>query len=593
MPSLLGRFNECPRIREQSMSYGTTGTTPRLHLEDHADVLYQPVKEDDPQLTSKVAQEGVRLAEATTNAWTKTSLRSAYVFMWLLYFVNAWRLSLTSNLLPFITSGFESHSLIPVIVIVSSIMGAVTYMPLAKVLNVWDRSTGFAIMVLFAMVGLILSATCNGIGVFCASQVFYSIGFTGIIFAVDVVTADTSTLRDRGLAYAFTASPYIITAFAGPKAAMSFNDNNWRWAFGTFAIILPFVALPFFVLLRYNRNVAMKKGLIPSKAKSNRTIVQSIWYYAVQFDLIGTFLLGAALILILLPFTIAQAAANGWREYYIIFMLVVGIACLLAFGFVERFVAPVPFLPWEMLSSRTVIGTCLLDATYLISYYCWNDYFSSYLQVVYGVDLATGGYISNVFDVVSGIWLLAVGLLIKKSGRFRWLLIIAVPLYILGIGLMIYFRRPSFSVGYTVMCQIFLAFAGGTMIICQQVAILAVSDHKNVASSLAFLGVFGNIGGGIGSSVSGAIWTQSLPDALQRLLPQSAVNDWEKIYDDINVQLSYPLGSPERTAIIAAYAQSQSRMLIAGTAIMALSLIWIFVIQDIKVTKTQTKGVLF
>lgn len=309
--------------------------------------------------------------------------------------------------------------------------------------------------------------------------------------------------------------------------------------------------------------------------------------------MVGTFLLGAALILILLPFTIAQAATDGWKEWYIIFMLVLGLVCLIAFGLAERFIAPVPFLPWDMLSSRTVIGTCLLDATYQVSYYCWNDYFSSYLQVVYGVDLATAGYIGNVFDVVSGVWLLAVGLLIKKLGRFRWLLMIAVPLYILGIGLMIYFRRPSFSVGYTIMCQIFLAFAGGTMIICQQVAVLAVSDHNNVASSLAFLGVFGNIGGGIGSSVSGAIWTHSLPGALQRLLPESAVGDWQTIYDDINVQLSYPLGSPERTAIIAAYAQSQSRMLIAGTAIMALALIWIFVIRDVKVTKAQTKGVLF
>ncbi len=91
--------------------------------------------------------------------------------MFLLYFVNAFQSSITSNLSAFITSGFESHSLIPVIYIVSSVMSSATYMPLAKILNVWDRSIGFLIMVVFATVGLVLSATCTGITTYCISQV--------------------------------------------------------------------------------------------------------------------------------------------------------------------------------------------------------------------------------------------------------------------------------------------------------------------------------------------------------------------------------------------------------------------------------------
>jgi hypothetical protein len=34
-------------------------------------------------------------------------------------------------------------------------------------------------------------------------------------------------------------------------------------------------------------------------------------------------------------------------------------------------------------------------------------------------------------------------------------------------------------------------------------------------------------------------------------------------------------------------------MVICGTAVMALSLIWMFVIKDIKLDRKQTKGVLF
>ena len=309
---------------------------------------------------------------------------------------------------------------------------------------------------------------------------------------------------------------------------------------------------------------------------------------------LGVFLLAAGLVLFLLPFAIAGSTADGWRSASIITMLVIGIVCLIGFVVTERYIAPVPFLPWGILVSRTVLGACLLDATYQIAYYCWNDYYTSYLQVVYGTSISTAGYISSIFDVVSGVWLLGVGLLIKKTGRFRWLLLWSVPLYILGVGLMIYFRKPGWSVGYSIMCQIFIALGGGTMIICQQVAVLAAADHNNVASVLALLGVFGNSGGAVGSSISGAIWTHTLPGALQRLLPESVLGDWEIIYDSLDVQLSYEIGTPERDAISLAYAESQSKMLIAGTAIMGLSLGWMFLIRDIKLTKeVQTKGVLF
>lgn len=91
--------------------------------------------------------------------------------MWLLYFVNAFQSSITGNLSAYITSGFEAHSLIPVIYIVSSVMSAATYMPLAKILNLWDRSIGFLLMVAFATLGLILAATCSDIYTYCASQV--------------------------------------------------------------------------------------------------------------------------------------------------------------------------------------------------------------------------------------------------------------------------------------------------------------------------------------------------------------------------------------------------------------------------------------
>lgn len=224
----------------------------------------------------------------------------------------------------------------------------------------------------------------------------------------------------------------------------------------------------------------------------------------------------------------------------------------------------------------------------------WLTAVISYLQVVYNQSLSGAGYISGIFDVVSGVWLLGVGFLIRWSGRYKWLLQIAVPMYILFVGLLIYFRRPNTGIGYIIMVEIFISLAGGTMIIGQQVAIMAVAEHNDVAAVLAILGLFGYMGGAVGNSISGAIWTNTLPEALQKYLPDNLKDQWEEIYDDLAVQLSFPVGSAGRDAIIKAYALAQQRMLIAGTAIMALSLIWVFMLKNINVSKSaQVKGVLF
>jgi hypothetical protein len=100
--------------------------------------------------------------------------------------------------------------------------------------------------------------------------------FGGMTYSVVVITADASKLKNRGLAYAFTSSSYVITDFAGAKASDDYYYNiSWRWGFSTFTIILPFVA--------DNLRKAQKKGLLV-REKSGRTLLQSIWRYTTEFD---------------------------------------------------------------------------------------------------------------------------------------------------------------------------------------------------------------------------------------------------------------------------------------------------------------------
>lgn len=275
-------------------------------------------------------------------------------------------------------------------------------------------------------------------------------------------------------------------------------------------------------------------------------------------------------------------------------MIIVGFSMIFVFALYEWYLAPKPMLRFSFLTDRTVIGACLLDVTYQLSYYCWANYFTSFLQVVNNVTLAQAGYISNTFDVVSGVLLFRVGFAIRKTGRFKWLLYISVPLYIFAQGLMVYFRRPNQSVGFLVMCQVFTSIGGSIFIIIQQVAILAAVNHQHVAAVLALLNVVGTVGGAMGATISGAIWTNTFKKALEMYLPESELVNIDAIYEDLDTQLSYEVLTPARVAIQEAYGYAQTRMLSAGTGSMALAIIWVLLIRNINVGKiAQVKGMVF
>jgi hypothetical protein len=62
--------------------------------------------------------------------------------------------------------------------------------------------------------------------------------------------------------------------------------------------------------------------------------------------------------------------------------------------------------------------------------------------------------------------------------------------------------------------------------------------------------------------------TGIFPHRLRNFLPEATKPEWRTIYEDLTVQLSYPVGSPTRVAIQDAYGVTQRYMLIASTTLL-------------------------
>jgi hypothetical protein len=157
---------------------------------------------------------------------------------------------------------------------------------------------------------------------------------------------------------------------------------------------------------------------------------------------------------------------------------------------------------------------------------------------------------------------------------------------------MIHFRGPEYNEGYLIMCQIFVAVGGGTMALMTQLAVMAVVSHQDTAAVLAVLGTFNSIGGAVGLAISGAIWTNTLPQQLAQNLPPSINNQSSTIFGSLTEQLSYARGSPERDGIIMSYAYLQKILCIAATCISIVSLVLVWGLKDVRLkqVKQPVKG---
>lgn len=142
-------------------------------------------------------------------------------------------------------------------------------------------------MIICMTVGLIMMAGCNNVQTYCAAQVSYSVGSTGVDFVMTIFIADTSALKKRAFWLAFTGSPYIATVWAyGPATEDIMSSMGWRWGFGIWAITTPVMLAPLFFLFYCNQRKAQKAGLAPER-HSQRTALESITHSGKEFDVIG------------------------------------------------------------------------------------------------------------------------------------------------------------------------------------------------------------------------------------------------------------------------------------------------------------------
>ena len=122
--------------------------------------------------------------------------------------------------------------------------------------------------------------------------------------------------------------------------------------------------------------------------------------------------------------------------------------------------------------------------------------------------------------------------------------------YSSGCGLMLHSRGANGSTVEIVWTQILQGLGGGFAAVAMQVGAQASVPHSDVAIVTAVVLLLTEIGGAVGSAVAGAIWSNTMPNNLEKYLPQVDETLRAELYSSITDVLAYDRDDPIRIGVI-------------------------------------------
>ncbi|KAJ6447247.1 siderophore iron transporter mirA [Purpureocillium lavendulum] len=577
---------------------------------------------------SSLVQAGVQKAMILKKAWSRTTLLIAFTSLFLTTLIIT--LSDYSHMVlqPYVTSAFKKHSFMSAAHVVINITRIVAYPIIAKLSDVFGRAEMFTLSIVFQTLSFIVYATSVDIGAYFAAGLFDAIGSTGFGLTQQVFIADATSLINRAFWSTLPESITTIPAlYLGSLIGEGFLYHaGWRWSYGAWAIIVPVVAVPLIATMVVLQRRARRHGLV---AKSLASVAgcppgSPMWKKALhlawtEIDLLGLVLLVAGLSLILIPVSLTGSFNPGrWREGGFIAMLVVGVVCFLCFLVWDIRYAKKPYIPAHM-ANRTVIVACAIQMLDFMEYSLFTIFFPSYLQVAGHFTPANATRIeyaylplipslaksrrhrlgwrkdsrSNSLRVafqISGLFV-AVGIKYTKNAHY-WALA-GPPLVILGQGVMIYLvdmgdGRHGSEAAF-IASKVVSGVGRALWQTAAQVSVQAVVSRQEVAVATGIFQAANSVGAAIGTSISGAIWRNTLPDKLLAHLPEQEKKNALKIFQSIVVAQKYPVGTPARAAIDRSYRESQRILGIVATCVCAPNVFIMWFMRNVRLDEEDRK----
>nr|KAK5448244.1 hypothetical protein LTR18_001332 [Exophiala xenobiotica] len=473
-------------------------------------------------------------------------------------------------------SEFKAISLLGALTTAGTMTSAVLKPPIAKISDVAGRAETYIAVVVFYVVSYVLCASAKGFGQYAGGYIVYSIGQTGMQILNQVIVADITTSRWRGLANGLVTLPFMVTPWASAFIVDgALATIGWRWGIGMFAIIMPVCSIAVIIpLMWFQRRVKRAGGQVRTKT--------TFMGLSAQIDLGGMALLAGGCAMLLLPIALAGDTPGTWSTPWVPALMVVGACLLVSLVYYESRIATNPIIPPRFVKNISLVLAFLIGLLDAFAYSITHTYMYAWATVVHSFSARDATFLTYTAGCVQVLTGLATGFLMYRSKRYKWLLLIGVIVRLIGYGLMMRLRGANNSVAEIFMMQVIQGAGSGAVGTVVIVVAQIVVPKAELAQATALELLFIYLGNSLGSSIAGTIYTSLFKERLRYWMepgtPQSII---DSVYETIT-GVTQGAGSSERYAVQHAYSDILRYMTIAALVASALPMVMVWFLPNLK-----------
>ncbi|MGE7136768.1 MDR family MFS transporter [Luteibacter sp. NPDC031894] len=383
-------------------------------------------------------------------------------------------------------------------VVTAYLLSSTVVVPLyGKFGDLYGRKLMMQVAIAIFLVGSVLCGLAQNMVELILMRALQGIGGGGLVVVTMASIGDVIPPAERGRYQGLFGGVYGLATVLGPLLGGFMVDHlSWRWIF--------YVNLPLGVLC-----IAVIAAVFHPHVRHVRHAI----------DYWGALWLTVALSCIIL-FTTEGGTVLPWDSLRLWLVLALGVGSIVAFVHAER-VAAEPIMPLHLFRHPIFLLSSLIGFFVGAALFGSTTFIPLYMQVVKGATPTVAGM--QLLPLMGGVIVssVVVGRLISRLGRYRIFPIVGTAVSAIGLVLL-----GTVQEGDPVyLLYIYTGLLGAGLGMVMQVLILATQNsvemrHLGVATSGVTL--FRSIGGSIGVSLFGAIFSIGLQARLRGVLPDGA-----------------------------------------------------------------------